>query len=58
MDQTETKICSCCGQPIYTSKELEKKLGLPIVYLLEQYDLWKKLNDENPTHTHKQEELV
>ncbi|MEI7960924.1 MAG: hypothetical protein WCI04_01180 [archaeon] len=58
MTQNETKICSCCGQPIYTCKELEKKLGTPIIFIFEQYELWKKLNDEKTTHPHPQEEPV
>lgn len=40
---TLMKTCPDCGQPIYDCKELEKRLGTPLIFLFEQYSEWKKL---------------
>jgi len=41
--EKEVQLCSHCGQPLYSVKDLEKRLGAPLIFAFEQYEAWKKL---------------
>ena len=41
--ENEIQLCPHCGQPLYTAKTLEKRLGSPLIFAFEQYEAWKKL---------------
>lgn len=46
--EKEIQICPHCGQVVYSAKDLEKRLGTPILFLFEQYEQWKKLQEVAP----------
>jgi hypothetical protein len=40
------KICETCGRPILSLEELEAELGTPLTYLFRQYEIWKRLREQ------------
>lgn len=51
MVQNETKICPSCGRIIRDLKDLEIELGKPVLYIFQEYERWRKLKEEEISHT-------
>lgn len=49
------KFCSCCGQRVLSMEELEKELGEPILYIIRNFESWKKLKEKQNQHSHTQD---
>ena len=41
--EKDMQLCPHCGQPLYSAKDLEKRVSTPLIFAFEQYEAWKRL---------------